>query len=290
MTSHFIVCDYNRNQLEYLRNRSVAFVIDSMSKLSGLQSDSQENNIHIHCVIFKTKKSLSDIIFKQDWSAFPIAIESPSLGRLSNFLKMAPVIKKLNIRFYFSTDDKNCYRDIRILSSLGYHSAIMINGRTANWEELTDLMTYALLNRVNHQEIFPFNYVTRYYHPQNRTDFGAVYFDDATRYIHLTRDGKLVLSPVQMNPADGDFLDPDKLDRITEEKVFGNYLYRWHKFFVEPTPCACCKGWRICLGKYADSVDSNPGCSQFFGEFIDAVDIHLKSKEDKVKEESVWQP
>ncbi|MBN2213041.1 MAG: hypothetical protein JW723_02250 [Bacteroidales bacterium] len=290
MAEHFLVCDYNPKILKRIRDRSVVFFLDSLSKLYDLESDARDHHIHIHCVIYETKKSLSDIIYKPEWSKFPIAIVSPSLGRLSSFLKMASVIKKLNIRFYFRTDYENCYRDIRILSSLGYYCAVIINGKTVNWEELTDLMTYALLNVVNHREILPFSYVTRYYHPQNRTDYGAVYFDDASRYIHLTGEGMLALSRKQMNSVNGILLELDKLDRITQEKAYKEYLYRWQEFFLEPTPCACCKGWRICLGKYADTIKDNPGCRDFFSEFLEAVDLHLKKRENTTKEEFIWQP
>lgn len=290
MTDHFIVCHYNSCHLTGLRNKSAVFNIDTMSDLEEVKNAARTNNIHIHCIRFKSKKALSEIIFRKEWSGIPIAMEAPALGRVSIFLRMAQIIKNLNIRFYFSTDSKSCYQDVRILSSLGYHCAVIINGSSVNWEELTDLMTYALLNRIEHQEIHPFDYVVRYYHPQNRTDYNAVYFNDAARYIYLSDEGVLSLSPDSKDSDCKISEDLKSIDNISETQVYKDYSYRWHKFFLKPTECASCSGWRICLGKYEAYIKQNPGCKLFFSEFLDSVEIRLKNKETDNKEKPIWQP
>ena len=141
MNNHFVVCAYEKSHIERIQNRSVVFQIDQLSQLSDLKDDCLKNHIHIHCISYKTTKSLSEINYKTEWEEFPMLIESPALGRVSNFLKMASVIRKLNIRFYISTGNPDCYKDIRILSSLGFHCALIFNGDTANWDEATELMT-----------------------------------------------------------------------------------------------------------------------------------------------------
>ncbi len=290
MNNHFIVCKYEGVQAEKVRNRSVVFIVDHLSQLPDIKEECLKNQIHIHCITFKTSKLLSDINFKEEWKEFPILIESPALGRVSNFLKMASVIRKLNIRFYLSTDNSNCYKDIRILSSLGFHCALIINGATADWDELTELMIYSVLTRVKHQAIDPFRYVENYYHPQNRTDYGAVYFNDPTRYLHLTPEGKLSLTPDKSQECKEHSIDFENIDDIEYQSVYTDYLYDWQKFFLEPTTCACCKGWRICLGKFADSIRTNPGCQDFFGEFLDVVELEVQNNENKETKDMVWQP
>ena len=290
MNNHFIVCKFGETSFELLKGMAVVVIVDNLSGLSSVQSVLQKNNIHLHCIYYKSARPLSDIIYKEKWNEFPLLIESPGLGKVSNFLKMASVIRKLNIRFYFSTDNSSCYKDIRILSSLGYYATLIINGKTANWDEVEDLMTYSILNSVKHQDIDPFRYLLNYYHPQNRTDFGAVYFNDPTRYLHLTKEGKLSFFNLSADQNNVHTIDLDKIDQIDKDTTYNDYLYKWQQFFLEPTTCACCKGWRICLGKYSESIKTNPGCQNFFGEFLNVVEMKKHNNEIREVEDGVWQP
>jgi len=52
---------------------------------------------------------------------------------------------------------------------------------------------------------------------------------------------------------------------------FDEPLVAWQRFFYEPTPCAACAGWRICLGKYAALKDKS-GCSAFSTELLNLID------------------
>jgi len=290
MDKHFIVSRFQPDRLDELSNRSVVFKIDDSSQINEIQKKCSEYNIHIHCVIYETAKNLSDINFSEEWIKIPMAFQSNSIGKLSILLKRAYILKKLNIRYYFSTLSENCYRDIRILASLGYPCTLRIEGQSADWEEITDLMTYSLLNVVQHAEIYPFNYVEYYYESQIRTDFSAVYFEDPERYLHLTLANKLKLSPDDLDEDASPTFDPDDYNTIRKMKEYIDFIYKWQDFFIEPMECSCCKGWRICLGKYAQNIESNPGCSEFFGEFLDILDIQRENGKRQEPDHRIWQP
>ena len=290
MDKHFIVCKYTPAILKYLSNKSVVFHISSLSQLEELKKNCADHKIHIHCIVYKTTKYLSDIKFSEEWMDLPIAVNTVAIGKLNILLRIAPILKKLNIRFYFSTSNKNCYSDIRILASLGYCCTLKIDGTTADWDAITELMTYSILNVVKHAEIYPFEYVSHYYDPLIKTDFSAVYFEDPERYLHLTNDKKLTLIP-QVNGEDDTYcFDLKDFDNITKKKEYLDFKYKWQEFFIKPTPCGCCKGWRICLGKYAKYIESNPGCSDFFGEFLDILDIQKQNDKITKPDDKIWQP
>lgn len=290
MDNHFIVCKYTPDILKDLNKKSVVFHVDNLSRLNEIKKNCADHNIHIHCIIYKTKKNLCDLNFSEEWSGFPIAIESASIGKLNMLLRMTPILGKLNIRFYFSTLNKNCYSDIRILASLGYCCTLKIDGDSAKWEAITDLMTYSILNVVRHAEIYPFDYVGYYYDTQIKTDYSAVYFEDPQRYLHLTKDKKLALTSHDKKENNLHYFDINEYDTIDEKKEYQDFIYNWQKFFLKPTKCGCCKGWRICLGKFEKYIDSNPGCSEFFGEFLDILDIQKQNNKITKPNDEIWQP
>ena len=288
MSKHFIVTKYKPEIFGSLSNKSVVFYVDTIHQMESLKDHCRKHEIHLHCVYLKTKKNLSAINFSEQMEGFPLALESPGLGKLGNFLKMGEAIRRLNIRFYFSTDHPDCYKDIRILASLGYPCTLIISGKSADWEALTELMTYSLFNAVDHAEIYPFEYSAYYYDPQNQTDYSAVYFRDPSRYVHLVSEGKLAFFPE--NRSSEEIFGLKEFDSYEDNPAYEKIRYRWQEFFLQPTPCACCKGWRICLGKYRESIKTNPGCSDFFGEFLDMLDARKENNTITKPRENIWQP
>jgi hypothetical protein len=290
MKEFFLTCGYKPEMLKLLKGNAVVFYCNKFSALNSLRREADENEIHIHCVVIKNKTSLSDILFEEKWSGYPLAIDSPSMGRVHKFLIKTPVIRKLNVRFYFSTKEPSCYKEIRILSSLGFATALIIDGERTDWQQLTDLMTYALLNSGRHAEIHPFNYVSKYYHPHYRTNFDSVYFNDPERYLHMNTKGIIFLKREDLlhniNPCG----DSGSIENIAENDAYINEKNKWFEFFLKPSRCASCKGWRICLGKYVNYLDSNPGCDGFFSEFIDAIELEKNIEKKNTPKEEQWQP
>ncbi len=290
MKRFFIVCDFKPEMLKLIKGNSVVFFSSNFSVLNSLRKNAEENDLHIHCVVIKNKINLSDILFEEKWDEFPLAIESPSLGRVHEFLKRTSIIRKLNVRFYLSTNKPNCYKDIRILSSLGYPTTIIIDGKTTDWQQLTELMTYGLLNTRRHAEIHPFDYISSYYHPNNRTNFASVYFNDPERYLHINKKGIVFLKREDLLSNKDPCGDLNSIETIEQQDIFKNEMNKWFEFFLKPSRCASCKGWRICLGKYVQYLDSNPGCENFFSEFIDTIEIEKKIEEKKIPAKVLWQP
>lgn len=290
MRTPFLTCLYEPGTLKYLTGFSVVFYTRSFSILKTLKNEAHAADIHIHCVYIKSDIDLSEILFDESWKEYPIAIEAPSIGRIYKFLQKTPIIRKLNIRFYFSTKEPSSYKDIRILSSLGFLTTIFIDGERTEWDKLADLMIFSLLNVNKHAEIHPFDYLKNYYHPHNRTDFNAVYFNDPDRYLHLDKSGNLYLKrdpDLSVNELCGDLTT---VDAIKDQPAYKNEKDKWYRFFLEPTRCACCKGWRICLGKYADFLSINPGCSDFFSELLDTIDLEDSIRRNKPVKMEIWQP
>ena len=122
----------------------------------------------------------------------------------------------------------------------------MINEK-ADWERLTDLMYYALCGKAPHSPIEPFQYVYDMYDRNRLVDYGRVFFDEP------------VCFSTEIQRGDTEF-----------------HRENWQRFFYEPTPCAACEGWRICMGKYENLKDKS-GCRKFTTEWLNVIE-ELKMK------------
>jgi len=193
-------------------------------------------------ISLRIKQDITAIDFKEEWRESPVVIYAAGLGRVRDLPGLLPVIKQLNLKFFLDGAKEENYEAVQILSSLGVYSGIVINEH-AHWEKLTDLMFYALCGRAPHAPIEPFQYVYEMYERNRLVDYGEVYFDD----FFTTKDTKN-----------------------------SQRTQNWQRFFYEPTQCAACAGWRICMGKYAQ-LENKTNCQNFTTEWLYTIE-NLKLK------------
>lgn len=287
MTSHFLVCDHDRDLFSTLGGRSLVVNLKSVDDISDVYQDSQRFDFHIHCLNIKTGRGLSDIFVKEDWDNLPIALHVSALGRFHDFIRRLPVIRKLNIRVYLSSENPENYTSSRILSSLGIDSAIELRPGHVDWDAAADLMTYALLGMVPHAPIDPFQYIAEKYDTGRNTEFGAVYFDDPTTYLYLSRDGKVAASEAELEKGEFIAASIEEIDSIEESDAYTSRNRKWMEHFMKPEGCAYCPAWRVCLGKFSESAKEDPGCVNLFSETMDVVE-QFQSRQNG--DRHLWRP
>ncbi len=287
MISQFLVCPFDEQLLSALSGRSVVVRIDDIRELSRVEEVLERNRSHLHCLVIESDASVVSLRYQESWSHIPIALFSPELGRFRDLAGQLGVLRKLNLRVYLPSDRAASFASLRVLSSLGIESALVFSKEGLDWERVADLMTYALLGQRPRAGIAPFNYVASRYQHERRTDFGAVYFDDPHTYLHVGAGGCVALSDADLKAGVYLAESVEELNNIENHQKFRAHEGRWREFFLKTDGCAYCPGWRICLGKHADTVERDPGCREFFAEFLDSVEQH-QSLTSKGK--LVWQP
>jgi len=287
VNDHFLVCPFNDTILSQLTGRSLVVRIDTPEKIPDVVQASERFGFHLHCVLVKTSEPLSEITMQSAWRGIPIALFTPEMGPFPKFISQLPVLRSLNIRIYLSTDKKENYTSIRILSSLNIETAVVFDEEGLNWDLMGDLMTYAFFGLVHHASIAPFHYAAERYDRQRRTDFSSVYFNDPQKYLHLSLKGSVALTKEEERA--GNFItgDINEIDNIENYSDYQSRLEKWRDFFLEPNGCAFCQGWRVCLGKFSSRVASDAGCKKFFPEFMDAIEQYLSLRNSG---QGVWQP
>lgn len=282
-----IVCPYNRDLLHSFRERAVAVRVAHPDQAPEAAAQVQESGNSLFCVIIDTALPLGDLELKEAHQEIPLAVMAPCLGKFRHLAGRLELWRDLNLRVYLSCDRPENLVGLRILSSLGIHSAaVFAPGRPKDWQALADLMTYAVLERVPHAPMEPFAFIASRYDPFAYLEWGALNFDDPRHFLHLDGQGRVALSAAEL--GEGRFIAAS-LGVPEDFPAIRARAQAWRRFFLDNHPCASCGGWKICLGKFAADLPKNPGCVEFFLEMLE-VARQYKERQAPAAEGGIWQP
>lgn len=290
MSAHFLVCPFDETLIHRLRGKSIVPAIKSIEDIPKVIDTVAQAGAHLHCLRILTKAPLSTLSFREEWEDVPIALYTSGLGRFPEFISRLPIFRQLNLKVYLSLDSDENYTNIRILSSLGVETVAASILIKIDWERLIDLMSYAFFAQAPHASIDPFHYISTHYDKNQRTDFGAVYFDDPHTYLHLDKEGRVALSSEDLEAGHFLFEQIEMIEEIENHEKYQQGLNRWREVFLNGFGCASCPGWRICLGKFSRTPFDGQGCREFFTEMMDQVEKHQEIIRQRTEEKIRWQP
>jgi hypothetical protein len=199
------------------------------------------------------------------------------------------LIRDLNLRIFLNSDRKDNFTSLHILSSLGVNCGVGFGEKDVDWESLNDLMTYSVYGKARHTGIEPFQFVTSKYNPERLTEYNTVYFDNPQQYLHIDKDFNIAVS--QKDLLKGNFV-ANGLEALNEIKANPKYeeaITHWQSFFLQESGCAFCQAWRVCMGKFTNQIERNPGCQKFFTDLMEASD-HFLASQHKQRKREIWQP
>jgi hypothetical protein len=285
MNSIKIICPFDQALISRFKDREIAVRVDDPSLIPAAGRAIRESGNRLMCVILDSGKAVDQVQFHEEWIHLPIALMAPSLGAFRNLVKSIRLLRKLNLRIFLPYSGENL-TGTRIIASLGIPCCIILEDAEIDWEGLADLMTYTVLERVPHASIGPFSYILKHYKPDSYTEWGAAYFEDPAQFIHLDSGGQVALS--RRGLLNGKFIGhinelEAAINAAREEKTRSR-----RKLFIENHPCSRCPSFKICLGRVMRDSANLRGCSGFFSEMVDAVELH-REQNTMVRERPVWQ-
>lgn len=282
------VCPHNRDLLQSFRDRPVVVRVQDLEAAVAAAPDVRESGNHLLCVLVESGSPLADLDFRDAHQDLPLAVMAPSCGRFRHLARRLDLLRGLNLRVYLPGSPPENLVGLRILSSVGIHTSVVID-RGVDWEALADLMTYALLERAPHAAIEPFAFIASHYDPSSYLEWGSLFFDAPGDYLHLDDQGRVALSSAELREqrfiaqSISDIAMPDKLPAIRER------LQAWRQYFEDNHPCVSCGGWKICLGKFASASPGSQRCAGFFLEMLE-VAATLKARQIQADRFQIWQP
>ena len=171
-----------------------------------------------------------------------------------------------------------------------YSSVFLSASRVLSYNDSHDLMTYALLGPVPHAPIDPFQTIADGYRQTSRSgDWGRVFFDDPSHYLHLDAEGRIALSRRDLKAGNFVADDLSKLDSPEVERAVEERTEAWRNLFAEDHFCARCKAWRICRARLRDGKAAPDGCDAFFREMEEVIE-RRRNKPGSNRSAEKWQP
>ncbi len=284
-----IVCPNNKSLLAGFSGYRVAVRVNKIAHAASAAANVRDSGNSLICVIVDPDLPLDSIEFCEEQKTIPLAVMAPSMGKFRNMAKRLDMLRDFDLRVYLPCGKPENITALKILASVGISGcAVMESGKT-DWEAMTDLMTYALLERVPHASIEPFEFIASNYDPIAYLSWGGTCFDDPAQFLHLDSKGRVALSDSELRKKKfiaqsiKEIGDPAKFPAIRER------LQEWRGYFTGNHICASCNGWKICMGKFSAHIRKKSGCAAFFREMIEVV-RQYRVKNVKVEERRIWQP
>ena len=284
MNSPILVCPFDENLISKLNQKAVILRTDRFEDIPRMRNCVNPSN-QLLAVVVRTDLPLTRIPYHESWGNIPIVIYASDLGPLREFLSKYDLVMKLNLNIFMPSSEEKTYTNLHILSSLKIYGGIRFDPGRVDWEQVNDLMHYALYAKTNHAPIEPFSYVARNYHPRQYLDFSSVYFDDPSKYLHVNGQEQIAFSDGELRQ--GRFFAEGLASLVTLEdnEAYQQRLRAWQEYFLQPGGCSSCEAWRICLGKFAESAKPAESCRKFFSELMDASEFHNKIRIDRSQRE-----
>lgn len=286
-----LLCPDSPELLARLSGHTLVVRVDSLSAVAAAAERVERSSNQLFCVRCEESRPLATLPFDEGIGGVPVALYLPELGPFREIVEWTQHLRELDVRIYLQATANNLV-SLRLLSSLGVPCCATFERDVApDWEALADLATYALLGRVPHATIDPFEYIADHYAPEGRTDWRAVHFADPRAYLHLDDAGRVALSHEEM--LAGTFI-ADDVEALPEDlnacAPFVERTKAWRQFFLDDHFCASCNAWRLCQGSFAKTAETDRGCAGFFGEFLSVIEeCHARAASEEMGPEP-WRP
>jgi hypothetical protein len=272
VSSRNIVCPYNTALLNRLKDHVVIVRVEGTDVISKAAADVVYSGNQLRLVIVETDLALDSIEYYDQWKDIPLALKASSLGKFRNLVKKLDTMRNLNLCVYLSCSDHKNIVGLRILSSVGIRCGVTFDEGDVDWEDLADLMTYAVLERTPHAPIEPFMFIATHYKSDAHTDWGTVFCDDPNTFLHLDSEGHVALSLKELNKKQFIAMDYFGVTPSFLSEVIGQRSQTWRDYFLDNGACARCVGWRVCLGKFNRGSRQVDGCEAFFSEMMEVAE------------------
>jgi len=276
-----LVIPFNIKLLQKTKNKQVVLRINDISELEKILDINESTRIRkINEIIFETDLSISELNFKKHHSGLSISIYSSKAGNYLALRKKTDILKSLNVKVFLSSAQKENYKDVRLLSSLGIKTGIYFD-KKVYWDELIDTLSYYVYTQTNHNIIEPFHYIINNFDKTKCIDFNQIYMNKPLDFIYVNSNEDVALCKEDIDNSAFIFNGIGNITKtkINQYKKLNNEELQ--RVFIQREICAYCHAWKICLGKFKDECQISTKPKEFFIEVFDAIKYQQNSQNRK---------
>ncbi len=272
------------------RPRTLVPVVERVERIGEAVEAVNRAGHRLHAVWVRTGAPLSALRLDPRWSRTPVALEAPALGGFAEALPRIREWRGMDLTLFLPSAPGENLTSLRLLSSLGVECALLLSPPGVDWEAVSDLMTWALLGRVERAPLHPFTSMAERYRPDQVNDLGRYRLDDPAAFLHLDAEGRVALTREELEQ--GRFAAPSLAEA---ERGPLEELPAWHErqarrdteFLAPPGGCASCPGFRLCGASFRRWRGEERGCAAFFSEWMECLEQKQSSTPPR---RSPWRP
>lgn len=282
-----LLCPLEPDLLAGLHDRTLVIRVDDPDLVTTAAAAAAASGNRLLAVEVEVDVPLAETDLREEWIGLPLAINVPAAGRFRNVRPKLDLLRRLNVRIGLPASSPANLAALRVLASVGVPGCARFADGDVDWDALADLMTYAVLGPRPHAPIEPFCHIAENHDPARHVRWGVVWFDDPTSYLHLDSRGRVALSRTELEA--GSFIAPDirAMADPADIPAFRQRRNDWRNLMEEFHPCSRCPGWRLCLGRFADTEPPRTGCAGFFGEMMEVAEQFQAARQEA---ERLWRP
>jgi hypothetical protein len=255
-----VVAPFDQHVLSTLKHVPIVIRLRHQREIAAAVDCARHLHLHLHGLFVDATTPLCAIDVEQRWADSAIALFVPSAGRYREFQPLVRRLRPLRIRVFLPATTRENVLAVRILAAEGVRSAVVLKPPVAAWDALSDLMVYAIAAR-GHAPIEPFDFIARQTRSGARPQYGSVYFDDPSAFLHVDPAGRVALTADDLSAQRFVADSVDDVCAVPESR----------RCELPAAPCASCRGWPACQGRFAAEAVTTDHCRRFFTDMLDTI-------------------
>lgn len=280
-----IIYNYSQALTEKLSGYSLIPRVDDFRKIDEIVTEVQKSN-QLFCIwVDCSLMSISDLDFECIKTDTPIILYAYNIGDIFKTLCKVDTIRNHNIRIFLNSAFKENFHSVKILSSLGIDTGILLDSKHIDDDLFLDLASYALLGQVPHASIEPFDYIWRNIMQEHNLDTETIFFNNPEKYIYINDSLDFSFSLEDLNNCCfiGNLSDIDHIDFTTE---VDQKLNRYYSHFFALDKCSKCSAFKVCNRKSTTVFND---CQDVYSTIYEYAEIRSNSESQNHNTRSLCQ-
>lgn len=280
-----IIYNYSQALTERLSGYSLIPRVENLCNIDEIVTEVQKNN-QLFCIwVDCSLMSISDLDFECVKTDTPIILYAYNIGDIFKTLYKVDLIRNHNIRIFLSSDSKENFHSVKILSSLGIDMGILLDSKHIDDDLFLDLASYALLGQVPHASIEPFDYIWRNILQEHNLDIDTIFFNNPQKYIYINDrlDFSFSLEDLNKSCFAGNLAAIDHIDFNTEVE---QKLNRYYSHFFALDKCSKCPAFKVCDRK---SIAVFNNCQEVYSTIYEYAEIRSNNESQNHNTRSLCQ-
>lgn len=242
-----------------LKGRPIALRSARVEELAPAIRLATDHGCRVSFALLEVETSLAELDLAALPRDLPLLLRVPSIGPWAAFSPRLAELRDRTLLVTMPASSPENLRAARLLSAVKVSVALDLRSGVCDWESLTDLASYALLERLPHGTIEPFSFLADPSHELGvERSWSHIFLADPRQYGHVDELGQIHV----LDPRDVEGPAVTTLD-APDEGRWNEAVLRWcttrRDVFLRNDRCARCPVFKFCGATFRETTEDPDG-------------------------------